>query len=220
MRRFTAAYRGASGMRSMLLFHLSRERGELADELADVPLDEQRDNLHGLTLMALAHVDTGRASAVLDVLGEEGSSGPTAAGEPAWPAYLAVLTEAAALAGDATHAEFLAAHLAPFEGRVLSLPTGLAALGATDRYLGMLAALLGRWDDALECFERALELERHARGWALVPRTEYWHAWCLRQRAQPGDADAVQRILADVADVSSRLEMKRLHAQATSLLAG
>ncbi len=218
MRRYASAYRGASGIRSMLLFHLSRDEGELADELGDVPLGEQHDNLHGLTLLALAHVDTGHVSAVLDVLEVEGSSGPTALGEPAWPAYLAVLTEAAAMAGDATHAEYLAQQLAPFEGRVLSFPTGLAALGATDRYLGMLAALLARWDEANERFARALELERHARGWALVPRTQYWHAWCLRRRGMPGDAAAARGILVDAADVSSQLGMKRLHAQAAALL--
>ena len=157
----------------MLLFHVAREQGELAPDLADVPLEPQRTNLHGLVMIALAQIDHGELSGPLEELGTAATEDPTAAGEPAWPAYLAVLAEAAATAADPTHAEFLAAQLAPFEGLLLSMPTGLATLGAADRYLGMLSALLGHWNDAEVRFQQALRLERHVRGWALLPRTRY-----------------------------------------------
>jgi len=129
-----------------------------------------------------------------------------------------VLTEAAATAGDGTHAEFLAARLIPFAGHLLALPTGLATLGAADRYLGMLATLLERWDEGADHFAQALALETRARGFALLPRTRYWYARFLRARGRAGDDAAARAALQTVDDDAVRLEMRRLHTQASEII--
>jgi class 3 adenylate cyclase len=220
MRRYVAAYRGASGMRSMIFYQLTRELGEAADPFTQIGFDEYRDNLHIQVLIALARTDIGEAAATLEELTSTAyDDGPAAAiGEPAWPAFLAVLTEASATCCEPAHAEYLAAQLAPYAGQMLALPMSFA-LGAADRYLGMLASLRSDWEAAVVHFERARDLETRARGWAFLPRTRYWEAQFLRARDDDGDQDAALAQLREVGAETSRLGMSRLHAQAAALAA-
>jgi hypothetical protein len=127
------------------------------------------------------------------------------------------MAEVAASGGTPDQTALLYNLLTPFGGRLLAASLGLGCLGAADRYLGMLSTALERLDEAEEHFQRALALEERIRGRALLPRTRYWQAKCLRARGRHGDEGGARALLRTVADETSQLGMKRLCAQANEL---
>jgi len=87
-----------------------------------------------------------------------------------------------------------------------------------DRYLGQLAATLGRWDGAESHYGAALDVETGFRSPPLLTRTNYWYGRMLMERdrrATPTDVasywDPPLRTTAE------RLGMARLSAQASGL---
>jgi hypothetical protein len=131
-----------------------------------------------------------------------------------------MLSEVAASTSQASHATALHEFLTPFSGRLLAAPIGLACLGAADRYLGMLEAMLERWADARNHFELAVELEGRVGGRALLTRTRYWQARSLLAHGGSDDRMLALGILQTVVAETSHLGMHRLNAAATELLGG
>jgi len=107
-----------------------------------------------------------------------------------WLVTLAHLIEACTALDDVGRAALLYERLAPYARRAVVIGPGLAVLGSTCRYLGMLGAVLHRWKDAEAHFEDALELERRmgARPW--MAHTQRWYGAMLLARDQPGDRRA------------------------------
>ncbi|MCA1845153.1 MAG: hypothetical protein LC792_18560, partial [Actinobacteria bacterium] len=87
---------------------------------------------------------------------------------------------------DATFAPLLYEHLAPYAGRHAVGPE-LRSHGAVDRYLGQLATLLGRLDDADAHFEAAHRLHQRMRTRPWDAFTKGDHARTLLARAGAGD---------------------------------
>ncbi len=203
------------------MFHLLREEGRLRDVGGTGQLAEgQVDVLYAWASLSLALLESGNEEAAfrnLDLLaarnfhaGEsEGARGPA----------LAMLAEVAVTGGSHAHASVLYDHLTPFAGWLSAEVLGLPCAGAADRYLGMLSTVLEQWDAAEAHFERALSLEEKIRGYALLPRTQYWQARFLRARARPGDDRSARALLTRVVEETSRLGMLRLRAQSEELLA-
>lgn len=219
LRRYVRAYRGAGSMHLMQTFSLARDLGTLTPIGPSVADDDQ--SLLTWAMLSLAQLESGdeaQAFENLDRLAEAGLDrrGP----ESRSGAALATLVEVAARRGTPAHAAELYELLEPFRGRLLALILGLACVGAADRYLGMLSAMLERWDDATGHFDRALELETSMRGHALVPRTEYWKAWSLRARGRTADAAETRVLLDRVVDATGHLGMAHLRRQAESLRDG
>src|SRR5258708_14976806 len=71
------------------------------------------------------------------------------------------------MVGDGGAAELGYPQLEPFSGTNVMIGHLVSCYGSADRYLGMLAATLGRFDRAYEHFERAIELnsEMGAQTW-------------------------------------------------------
>jgi FXSXX-COOH protein len=221
LHRYARAYHGASGMHFMQSIYLAREQGDLRGPSVAMRIaDDPAYDLYTWASLALAQLDAGDESAArrtLDRVVAEGLRQRET--ETGFGSALAMLAEVTASVGTPAHAAALHDPLTPFGGQLLAIVLGLACLGAADRYLGMITAVLGRWDEAAAHFERALEIEERARGHALLSRTRYWQARFLRTRGQADDVRAAARILATVIADTSRLGMLGLRAQAEALRA-
>jgi len=221
LRRFARAYHGAGGMWYLQATFLAREQGQVDMRAQAAQMSDEPDSdLYTGATRALAHLDAGdEIAAQLAVDRLVAADMGRRAGETGFGSALGMLAEVVASVGTRAQAARIYDLLTPFAGRLLVLVLGLACLGAADRYLGMLSTAIGRWDEAEAHFERALAVEARARGHALLPRTRYWQARLLRERARAGDARMADAILAAVIDDSSRLGMAGLHAEAEALRA-
>ena len=221
LRRYARAYRGAVGMHFMQFAHLAQNRVIFAGR--ELPCAHRGLGVRPLHLGDVrARTTRGRdetaARANAGPLTAEGFRGTRGGKRLGLGARNA--RRGRRRGGHAAHAATLYDLLTPYGGRLLTLVLGLACLGAADRYLGMLSTVLERWDEADAHFERALAIEQHARGHALLPRTRYWQARSSRaRRVRRDDRPAADELLAVVIDDASRLGMQRLRAQAEALRA-
>ncbi len=101
--------------------------------------------------------------------------------------------EAAIECGDAAYACPVFEQIAPWADQ---LPvTGASALGPVSHYLGGLATVLGRFDDADDYFTRAHAFGRRLGAKFFVARTELLWARMLRERGAPGDSGRAGALL-------------------------
>jgi tetratricopeptide (TPR) repeat protein len=119
--------------------------------------------------------------------------------------------EPVALAGSLPDAERVYAMLAPAADReVLLGMTQVLWEGPVARLLGLLAARLGRWPEAIAHFEAAIERTRQLDAGPYHCRTRYEYARALQQRAQPGDHDRARRLLEETRPDAERLQLAGL----------
>jgi class 3 adenylate cyclase len=168
------------------------QRATLANALARVGrLDDARSELEAFDAIALQ---------------ERGWS---------WPIALRHLAEAGALLGEAARATTLAEKLTPYAGQFLVAYSGQVIEGAADRARGQCLATLGRWDEAIECYDAALATEERFGAVAHAARTRYWRARALAGR---GDATAARAEAAAVHDAATRIGMRSLADATASLI--
>ena len=101
-----------------------------------------------------------------------------------WTSAVAGAIEMSAHLGVATYAETLDRLLRPYAGQVLLVGGSAFVYGATDRFLAMTAALLGRSGSAVLRFNRAIALERSIGGALLAADTEVWRRKLLHGSGQ------------------------------------
>jgi hypothetical protein len=90
--------------------------------------------------------------------------------------------------------------------------------GAADRYLGQLAATLGRFDASEDHYEVALRMEEAMQSPPLLARTRFWYARTLLERKGPDDTARAQQLLRESFETADRLGMAGLAHQATEML--
>jgi tetratricopeptide (TPR) repeat protein len=119
-----------------------------------------------------------------------------------WFTAVCVLGEACALIGDRERAERLYAMLLPFKDRNVQV-TQAAFWGSAERFLGLLAAALGRWDTAFEHLESAIAKNEASgcRVAAGLVRRDY--AELLLARRAPGDFDAAVALLREMLEAAT-----------------
>ena len=187
---------------------------EKAAEMVDVLLDAARHQP--------GHLFEATAAGVLATLGRI----PEAAAEvqralpqvlrgsgPRWLVAAAGLAVAASAAGDREAADALHAALAPYRGRLVIQGGANAVLFPVSHCLGLLAAALGRWDEAVMLFSEAASLAGEIGALPAAAHTRASLADALAARSGPGDRDAAeeQRLLARSA--AERLGMNVLLAR-------
>jgi DNA-binding SARP family transcriptional activator len=123
-----------------------------------------------------------------------------------WLFALCLLPDACARLGDRAAAERVYALLLPFRDRYARAPVEVS-FGCVARALGVLAAVLGRHDDAAEHFGAAIEIECRMRAWPWVTHAQHGLAETLLARDAPGDADRAQALLHEAVEGYRALDM-------------
>ena len=109
--------------------------------------------------------------------------------------------------------------MSPYTGlNVIAVPEVL--FGSVDRVLGVLAGMLGRWEDAEGHFTAALEMDRRmdARPWAA--HTRHDHAAMLLARDGRGDRERAEGLLDDAISTYEELGMESWAKRAAALADG
>jgi tetratricopeptide (TPR) repeat protein len=107
-----------------------------------------------------------------------------------WLCNLALLAMACQRLGDRRRAAAVYELLLPCAGRLV--PTtrlAVGCLGAVSHYLGILAATLGRWDDAAAHLRDAVDTNTRAGAVPFLALSRYEYAHALRARGAPGDRE-------------------------------
>ena len=133
-----------------------------------------------------------------------------------WLPALACAAEATAFLGDAARAEQLYELLLPYDTRNVVAVEGWICLGSAERLLGLLAAVMRRWQESETRFEQALKLNKRmgARPW--LARTQLQYAeMLLRREDKSGRAAALLEAAGATARElgMSRVLERSLHAQ-------
>jgi DNA-binding CsgD family transcriptional regulator len=210
--------RDASGSYGIQMFSIRREQGRLA-ELAPVIrlLDaDARDGAWRPGLVALL-AELGMENEAAHELRRLLADGLGALRPSLWLAALVYLADACAILDDEAAAEALYPELAAYEGGNVMVGHLVACYGATDRYLGMTASVLGDWDRAERHFQAALALDTRlgARTW--LAHTGYWYARMLLARGTGDDRSHARAQLGMVLGLARAIGLPSLERRAAEL---
>jgi len=109
-----------------------------------------------------------------------------------WASTMAYLAEVCFALGDAARAATLFALLAPHRDRVVVVTFAHGCEGAVARYLALLAATLGRWDEADDLFARAVVMNRRLEAIPQLGHTQRDWAAVLGRRGETARAAALR----------------------------
>ena len=129
--------------------------------------------------VSIASSDPVAAAKQLDILAADDFNGLSL--DVTYVGNLGLLAETCALLDDSARAPRLRQLLDPQSGTVIVTASTVGALGAADRFLGMLAVVLEDWDEAVARYEAAIALEERLAAPPLVARTKLWFASALEK---------------------------------------
>jgi len=136
-----------------------------------------------------------------------------------WATSLAFLAEASAATGDVRLVPVLRRLLAPRAGQTIVVALAIANLGAVDRYLGILAGLEQRWDDAEAHFRAALHVNAtRLRSPTWEAHTQVDLAEVLVRRGAAGDRERARALAEEAATTAALLPIPPVVARARALL--
>jgi hypothetical protein len=124
-----------------------------------------------------------------------------------WLPCLSYAVEVCTFLGDAPRAVILHDLLAPFALRAVTFAGMGGYYGPVAHYLGMLATVLCRWEDAARHFEAAIEMNTRMRARPWLARTQYEHAVMLQARGAAGDTARAAALLTDALATAQALDM-------------
>ena len=130
---------------------------------------------------------------------------------------LAGLAELSAVLADTATAAGLYDRFTGHAGQVVASSNMPGCPGSVDRYLGMLATVLGRWTAADAHFKAALRIEGALCSPPFLARTRYWYAHLLVTRPE-GNRDEAGELAALSRASAGQLGMELLAEQAGKLL--
>jgi tetratricopeptide (TPR) repeat protein len=137
----------------------------------------------------------------------------------AWLGTMTYLVDVCTFLQDRARAAALYRILKPFDGANVVVGSGIACHGALSRYLGALATVLERWDDATRHFEDALAMNARmdARPW--LAHTQAQYAAMLLARGDSGDRDKAAAMLEPALATARELGMRALEERITYVIA-
>jgi DNA-binding SARP family transcriptional activator len=131
-----------------------------------------------------------------------------------WLPALAGLAEVCATLGDEARAAQLYDLLVPYQQRFVVISFGFACMGAVVQFLGQLASVTHRWEDADRHFEAALRSYMRVDARPAFARTAYEYAQMLLDRGWPGDPQRALELLTRSMATAEELGMLWLHDKA------
>jgi predicted ATPase/DNA-binding CsgD family transcriptional regulator len=135
-----------------------------------------------------------------------------------WVTCITYLAEVCAFLQDAVRAATLYRLILPYAGRNVVVGGAVLCYGAASHYLGMLATILERWDDAAQHFQDALAMNAQIGARPYLAYTQHQYARMLLARNQPGDRDQATSLLEEALTTAHALGMRALEEILTSLL--
>jgi eukaryotic-like serine/threonine-protein kinase len=206
----------------MQMAFLRREQGRLDEVIEPLRLIAERGSAFPVfrCSLAWAYAELGRhedARGELEPLARDGFA--QLPRDMFWLVSMGALCETVALLHDTPHAESLYEALRPFAGQVI-FQTTTVCTGSASRPLGLLAAVLGRFDDAERHFEDALEMNLKLRAAPWLAHTRHEYASMLLERDRAGDSQRAFALLGQAIDTARALGMKSLLEKAEALKAG
>ena len=136
-----------------------------------------------------------------------------------WLAHLTLFTESAAMLGHVEGAAILYRLMLPYADRNV-LAADLHCWGSAARYLGILATVMGRLDEAERWLLQALPMNRRMGASPWVGHTLADLAAVHFKRGRPGDVAAAHRYLDDASAIARALEMPRLMERLQAMARG
>ncbi|MDR2988779.1 MAG: ATP-binding protein, partial [Nocardiopsaceae bacterium] len=135
-----------------------------------------------------------------------------AASGPRWLAATAALAVAASATGDQNAVGELNAVLTPYRGRLVIQGGANAVFGPVSHYLGLLATVMGRQDEAVELFSEAAAFAEQVGALPFLAHARAGLADALVARAGPGDTEAAEEQRGHARSMAYRLGMTVLLA--------
>ncbi len=192
------------------MFWVAREQGELRDMITLVEDSlERMPSRVARCGVALAYADLGElddARRHYEIIAADDFA--MVQRDLAYVAALAMLAETAVRLGHVEGGRWLRERLAPFAGTIAVVGYGAYCVGAVDRFLGMLAALDGRPEEADDRYRRALALEEAMDAPPLVARTKTW--WAASLARIPGRHDDAMALAGEARELGAALGMTGL----------
>jgi tetratricopeptide (TPR) repeat protein len=130
---------------------------------------------------------------------------------------MACLAEACAFLDDSARAPMVYERLLPYTGRNVVVGPAVGCFGPVDRFLGLLATTMRRFDEAETYYAAALDLAVKMAAPPFVARTQYDHAAMLAVRGRRMDLAKARVLLDQAVETARRLEMARVAERAEAL---
>jgi hypothetical protein len=145
------------------------------------------------SLLAKAHVEGDRTDDARTLLEEFAAADFDLPLDQIWLTGMVDFAEAAIECRDPKYAGPLCDRLAPWADQLPA--TGASALGPVSHYLGGLAAVLGRYDEADTYFAQSASLGDRMGATFFAARTDLLWGRMLAERKAPGDTDKARDLL-------------------------
>jgi DNA-binding SARP family transcriptional activator/tetratricopeptide (TPR) repeat protein len=205
-----------NGVGAQLQF-IRREQGRMSEVEPMVAAFVERLPQIPAWRMALAMIDASigqleTARVQLDFLARDGFG--RIPRDVFWLPALAGLAEVCATLGDEARAAQLYDLLVPYRQRFVVIGFGFACMGAVAQFLGQLASVTHRWEDAGRHFEAALQSYVRVGARPALARTGYEYAQMLLDRNWPGDRQRALELLTQATETAEELGMPWLHDKA------
>ncbi|MCU0270776.1 MAG: AAA family ATPase, partial [Acidimicrobiales bacterium] len=179
------------------LLEVAWQRGTLGELIPFiVELDAETPDTHSSghqSAMAFAYADAGRHELARDRLDSFAGSGFQVFEDHVWFVFMAYLAEAAIECGDPRYAGPLFDQLLPFATNWAC--TGATIEGPVSHYLGGLATVLGRFDEADTFLTRSAAACAQTGAVFFAARTDLQRGRMLAARGRPGDAGRARDLL-------------------------
>jgi predicted ATPase len=207
------------GVMGVQMFTIRREQGRLV-EIAPVVqhfVNEQGGGAAWRPGLALIYADIGelgKAQAEFELLAaDQFGSVPR---DSLWQTSLTYLAETCCAIDAVADAEVLYELLLPYRDLAVVVGNASVWLGATARYLGQLASVLSRWDDAEAHFQSALEIDSRTSAVTWLAHTQFSYSRMLLGRGRPEDIESARNLVDAAASSAVRLGMRGLQLRMQS----
>jgi class 3 adenylate cyclase/tetratricopeptide (TPR) repeat protein len=135
-----------------------------------------------------------------------------------WSGQLAYWSVGCHLLGDTERARQLLELMRHMEGQVIVGGASVFCLGATSRFLALLAQTAGELEEAARLFEDALAVNERMRAWPSLALTQVQYGRFLLDRGQDGDEGRAVDLLERARAAAETLGMAHVAEQATASL--
>ena len=201
--------RDASGVYGVQMFSIRREQGRLAEfaPVMRVLAAAGRDAGAWRPGLAVVLAELGMQDELRCELDAVRATGLEPYRSGLWVASLTYFADAAYAAADASIAALVYPELAPLSGLNVMIGHGVSCYGSADRYLGMLAEVLGDTSRATAHFDAALAANRAMGATTWLGHTAYCYGRLLRAGA---DKEGASKLLSEAKAIADAAELVAL----------